>query len=198
MILEVSYCIKWAFHLFFYLTQLLLYQNVQSTEKCTEPVFRNCVLKTIRRDFRKVMMSPLYSLCPQSCSQSCSSTAVVSKTPVELMLKHSAQAYENWPIGADLGFQKRDLNETSTKTEHLDRRWLGAATMDSMRKIVCFLNIKACEHFLVDTQNKYMNLKMTQVFIATMNGVWIYVEWLIDIKLSIAHVLVYLSESDWY
>lgn len=72
-----------------------------------------------------------------------------------------AQAYENWPIGADLGFQKGDLNETSTKTEHLDRRWLGAATMDSMRKIVCFLNIKACEHFLVDTQNKYMNLKMT-------------------------------------
>lgn len=80
-----------------------------------------------------------------------------------------AQAYENWPVGADLGFQKGDLNETGTKTERLDRRWLGAATMDSMRKIVY-------KHFLVDTQNKCMNLKMTQVFIATMNGVWMYVD----------------------
>lgn len=109
MILEVSYCIKWAFHLFFYLTQLLLYQNVQSTEKCTEPVFRNCVLKTIRRDFRKVMMSPLYSLCPQSCSQSCSSTAVVSKTPVELMLKHSGRCSSLWELTnwSRFGFSKK-------------------------------------------------------------------------------------------
>ena len=32
---------------------------------------------------------------------------------------------------------------------------------DSMRKIMCFLNIKACKHVGVETQNTNMNLKMS-------------------------------------
>ena len=36
--------------------------------------------------------------------------------------------------------------------------------MDSMRKAMCFLNIKACQHFLVDTYNKCMSLKMSIIW----------------------------------
>lgn len=35
--------------------------------------------------------------------------------------------------------------------------------MDSMKKIMCCLDIKACKHFLVDTQSKSMNLQKKSI-----------------------------------
>ena len=61
----------------------------------------------------------------------------------------------------DWAFLGGGLKETGAPTERLWQRVnTDPAAMGSMRKIKCFLNIEACKHVLVQTQNTSMNLKM--------------------------------------
>ena len=84
----------------------------------------------------------------------CTKLTVTSElTKWELMQKPGvpAQACESWPIRADWAFHERSIRQRVNR---------GAAATHSMSKSVCFLNIKACKHSLLDTQNKNMNLNV--------------------------------------
>ena len=66
-----------------------------------------------------------------------------------------ARACESWPIRADWIWWKGDRKETGQRVNR------GAAAIDSLWKIMCFSNIEACKHLLVDTQSKSINLKIS-------------------------------------
>ena len=61
----------------------------------------------------------------------------------------------------NLAIQEVGLKIQELRQSVSDWREYRGAAVDSMRKLTCFLNIKACKTILIVTQNKMMNRKMS-------------------------------------
>ena len=111
-------------------------------------------------------MSQLYSHRPQrrpQHSQVCKNTV---RADAETQWAVPARACDNWPIRAGCVFQEGGLKETGTKTAF--KQW--SVKKEKKEKKKCFLDFTGHKHFLVDTENKSMNLKMCMLWNSQRTG----------------------------
>lgn len=122
--------------------------NAQFIKKCTQPVFRDCVF-TPAVTTSVILWCHIYTTTPSAW------WLVLTKMLAELTWTDGGrgrwevpiQACESWQsgLGFSVGALKRQAQKQSIQTEGELRRF----TNGQYTKIMCFLNNKACKHFLV-------------------------------------------------